>query len=71
MAKTAPFIVELTCIEFSTKFGGSVTAQNFISKALRVGGGGGNSGFSFLGVVSSKTCCFILYKVFTTNSLLM
>ena len=56
MAKTAPFIFELTCIEFSTKFGGSVTAQNFISKALRVGGGGGggNSGFSFLGVVSLK-----------------
>ena len=43
MAKTAPFIVELTCIEISTKFGGSVTAQNFISKAPRVGGGGGET----------------------------
>ena len=70
MAKTAPFIVELTCIEFSTKFGGSVTVQNFISKALRVGGGGGQW-FFISGSCEFKTCCFILYKVFNTNSVLM
>ena len=64
MAKTAPFIVELTCIEFSTKFGGSVTVQNFISKALRVGGGG-DSGFSFLGVVSLKLVALSSIKSLT------